>query len=87
MDSLLSLLQKEDSLIRERDTNFNTYVSDMHTVDDFYTFGRYGTKTKEDISSLEKEIEKRKVRETEIDHELVNIRKSIVRYMLKLLER
>lgn len=84
--SMLGILQKEDALIKERELNFDRRVHMMHTYDDIQTY-RVASKAKdEELARLMTEIDTSKKRETDIDLEILEVRKQIRRYAARILE-
>ena len=86
MTSLINILKKEDSLIKEKELNFETYVNMMHKVDDYRTWFNKNGNNDNEIAKTEIEIANRKQREKDIELELAETRRQLRRYIVKLFD-
>lgn len=83
--SLLDILNEEDALNKERERNFNRRVTMMYRYDNIKTYPSCKLKD-EDLANLQEDINASKQRETEIDLEILEVRKRLRRYAARLLE-
>lgn len=86
MTSLNSILKKEEGLIKEKELNFETYVSMMHKVDDYERWFNKSGNNDDEIAKMKIEIVNRKQREKDIELELAETRRQLRRYIVKLFD-
>lgn len=86
LPSILEYLEKEDALMKERRTNLDTTVDLLHKVDDYTTYPNVYKRSDEEIKELETKIEKLRMRDGEIDNELIVVRENIRRRIHRLFD-
>ena len=84
--SLLDYLKKEDSLLKERDRNFDRQVSLLHTIDDAEGYPSIYNIPKDELQKYKDEVIALEDREDEIREELKKTRASIRRYWVRLFD-
>lgn len=84
--SLLDYLKKEDSLLKERDRNFDRQVSLLHTIDDSEVYPSIYSIPKDELQKYKEEVLAFEKREDEIREELKKVRASMRRYVVKLFD-
>lgn len=84
--SLLDYLKKEDSLLKERDRNFDRQISLLHTIDDAEDYPSIYNIPKDELQKYKDEVIALEDREDEIRAELKKIRASIRRYWVRLFD-
>lgn len=84
--SLLDYLKKEDSLLKERDRNFDRQVSLLHTIDDAEDYPSIYNIPKDELQKYKDEVIALEDREGEIREELKKVRASIRRYWVRLFD-
>ena len=84
--SLLDYLKKEDSLLKERDRNFDRQVSLLHTIDDAEDYPSICDIPKDELQKYKDEVIALEDREDEIREELKKVRASIRRYWVRLFD-
>ena len=84
--SLLDYLKKEDSLLKERDRNFDRQVSLLHTIDDAEDYPSMYNIPKDELQKYKDEAIALEDREDEIREELKKVRASIRRYWVRLFD-
>ena len=84
--SLLDYLKKEDSLLKERDRNFDRQVSLLHTIDDAEDYPSIYNIPKDELQKYKDEVITLEDREDEIREELKKTRASIRRYWVRLFD-
>ena len=84
--SLLDYLKKEDSLLKERDRNFDRQVSLLHTIDDAEDYPSMYNIPKDELQKYKDEVITLEDREDEIREELKKVRASIRRYWVRLFD-
>lgn len=80
ISSLLDILKEEDKLIKEQEDVKSRIVSLLYTIDDAEMQPKYYQHV--NIDQYKKEVEVLRKREEELDAEIENKRKSIIRYLL-----
>ena len=84
--SLLDYLKKEDSLMKERDRNFDREVRLMHTIDDAEDYPSVYNIPKDELQKYKDEVIELDNREDEIRDELKKVRARIRRYLVRLFD-
>lgn len=84
--SLLDYLKKEDSLLKERDRNFDRQVSLLRTIDDSEDYPSIYSIPKDELQKYKEEVLALEKREDEIREELKKVRASMRRYVVKLFD-
>ena len=84
--SLLDYLKKEDSLLKERDRNFDRQVSLLHAIDDAEDYPSMYNIPKDELQKYKDEVIALEDREDEIREELKKVRASIRRYWVRLFD-
>lgn len=84
--SLLDYLKKEDSLLKERDRNFDRQISLLHTIDDAEDYPSMYNIPKDELQKYKDEVITLEDREDEIREELKKVRASIRRYWVRLFD-
>lgn len=84
--SLLDYLKKEDSLLKERDRNFDRQASLLHTIDDSEDYPSIYSIPKDELQKYKDEVLALEKREDEIREELKKVRASMRRYVVKLFD-
>lgn len=84
--SLLDYLRKEDSLLKERDRNFDRQVSLLRTIDDSEDYPSIYSIPKDELQKYKEEALALEKREDEIREELKKVRASMRRYVVKLFD-
>lgn len=81
MTTLLDLITKEDSLVKERDKISDKYCSLLHDIDDTEQYPNCYCKSKEEITHMKEEATSLDERAKEIYEELKRTRRSIRVYI------
>ena len=84
--SLLDYLKKEDSLLKERDRNFDRQLSLLRTIDDAEDYPSIYNIPKDELQKYKNEVIALKDQEDEIREELKKVRASIRRYWVRLFD-
>ena len=84
--SLLDYLKKEDSLLKERDRNFDRQVSLLRTIDDSEDYPSIYSIPKDELQKYKEEVLALEKREDEIREELKKVRANMRRYVVKLFD-
>ena len=84
--SLLDYLKKEDSLLKERDRNFDRQASLLRTIDDAEDYPSMYNIPKDELQKYKDEVIALEDREDEIREELKKIHASIRRYWVRLFD-
>ena len=84
--SLLDYLKKEDSLLKERDRNFDRQVSLLHAIDDAEDYPSIYSIPKGELQKYKDEVVVLEDREDEIREELKKVHASIRRYWVRLFD-
>ena len=84
--SLLDYLKKEDSLLKERDRNFDRQISLLHTIDDAEDYPSIYNIPKDELQKYKDKVIALEDREDEIREELKKTRASIRRYWVRLFD-
>lgn len=84
--SLLDYLKKEDSLLKERDRNFDRQVSLLRTIDDSEDYPSIYSIPKDELQKYKEEVLALEKREDEIREELKKVRASMKHYVVKLFD-
>lgn len=81
MTTLLDLITKEDSLIKERDKISDKYCSLLHDIDDAEQYPTIYCRLKEELENMKKEAASLDERREKIENELKRTRRSIRVYI------
>ena len=84
--SLLDYLKKEDSLLKERDRNFDRQISLLRTIDDAEDYPSIYNIPKDELQKYKDEVAALDDREDEIREELKKTRANIRRYWVRLFD-
>ena len=84
--SLLDYLKKEDSLLKERDRNFDRQISLLHIINDAEDYPLIYNIPKDELQKYKDEVIALEDREDEIREELKKVHASIRRYWVRLFD-